>query len=76
MVNSQTEHSKRLRAQTAVEWRMEKKAQGWRQINVLLPPDAIATLNALAQQHGGRAAAVIAALDALHHQSEDSGREA
>ncbi|MCK7581087.1 MAG: hypothetical protein MZV65_39325 [Chromatiales bacterium] len=60
--NAQTPHSKRLRAETATARRERLQSEGWRQVNILLPPDSIAALDRLAQTHGSRTAAMIDAL--------------
>ncbi len=61
--NAQTEHSRRLRAETATARRERLQAEGWRRVDVLLPPASIATLDALAARLGSRTAAVIDALN-------------
>ena len=60
--NAQTPHSKRLRAETATARRERLQAEGWRRVELLLPPDAVAALDQLATLHGSRTAALIAVL--------------
>lgn len=60
--NAQTEHSRRLRAETATARRERLQSEGWQQVNLLLPPDTIAALDRLATLHGSRTAAMIDAL--------------
>ena len=60
--NAQTEHSRRLRAETATARRKRLQSEGWQRVDLLLPPDTIAALDRLAVRHGSRTAAMIEAL--------------
>lgn len=64
MPNSQTPSSKASRARNAARWVKEQQAQGAYRLSVLLPPASAAQLQALADIHGSKRAAIIAALAA------------
>ncbi|NCC41545.1 MAG: hypothetical protein EOM21_19425 [Gammaproteobacteria bacterium] len=63
MANAQTPHSRNLRAETAAARRKRLEREGWRQVNVLLPPESIEALDQLAARLGSRQAAMIDALE-------------
>lgn len=64
MSNANTPHSRRLRAETASARRARLQGEGWRQVNILLPPETIDGLDRLAEIHGTRTAAMIEAIRA------------
>ena len=70
MPNANTPHSRQLRRDTATARRVRLIAEGWRQVNLLLPPDTVARLERLAADYpGGKAALVAEALRRI----EESG---
>jgi len=60
MPNAQTHHSRQLRRDAAAARRARLIADGWRQVNLLLPPDTVARLDRLAAGYPGGKAALIA----------------
>lgn len=62
MTNAMTPHSRRLRRDTAAARRARLIADGWRQVNLLLPPEAVARLERMAAGYPGKAALVTEAL--------------
>lgn len=64
--NAQTEHSRRLRQETAVARRERLKAGGWRQVAVMLPPETLEIIERERARYGGIAATIIAALRKLN----------
>lgn len=62
MPNSNTIHSRQLRLDTAAARRARLIADGWRQVNLLLPPEAVARLERMAAGYPGKAALVTEAL--------------
>ncbi len=59
MTNSNTEHSKKLRAASAVRTRQQALAEGGINISVLVrAEDGAETFKKLAQEHGSRGAAL------------------
>lgn len=62
MPNSNSPHSRRLRADNARRWESAQKAAGHVKLAVLLPPESAAQLARLAKVHGTKTAAIIAAL--------------
>jgi uncharacterized caspase-like protein len=65
MTNSQTPHSRALRERTARAWEREKLAEGFKRVQILLPPDTAAMLDRLAVEHKTKTDAIIAAIRAL-----------
>lgn len=63
--NAQTEHSKRLRMETA-NARIERlKSEGWERKTVLLPPESLDIIEHKKAEHGGISGVIIAALKKL-----------
>ena len=63
--NAQTEHSKRLRAETA-NARIERlKSEGWERKSVLLPPESLEIIEHKKAEHGGISGVIIAALQKM-----------
>lgn len=68
MANSNNPTTRRLRQENAERWIAQKKAGGAVKIAVLLPAESAAKLKKLAEIHGNKTAAIIAAIDRI---SED-----
>ena len=60
--NAQTEHSRRLRQETASARRARLQSEGWRQITVLLPPETLEVIERERERCGGIALTIIEAL--------------
>jgi len=71
MPNSQSLTTKASRAKNAARWVKGQQAQGAYRLSVLLPPTSAAQLEALADIHGSKRAAIIAVLDAAVDNSVD-----
>ena len=62
MANSNTDHSRQLRQTTANARIAALKADGWQRLTIMLPPDAVASLERLTQRYGSKQAAIAEAL--------------
>ena len=70
MPNANTPHSRQLRRDTAAARRARLIAEGWRQVNLLLPPETVARLERLAAGYpGSKAALVTKALLQFEHSA-------
>jgi hypothetical protein len=64
MPNANTEHSRKLRQETANAWIQDQVRRGGCRLSLVLPAEARAKLDRLAAMHdGNRTAAIIAAID-------------
>ena len=63
--NAQTEHSRRLRAETATARTKRLESEGWKKKTLLLPPESLETLEQHKTEYGGITGVVIEALRRL-----------
>lgn len=71
MANSNTEHSKALRAKTAAEWNKKQKELGLRKtVAFNLTTETANELNAILAELGGKKAEAIAKLCAFYRQHQ------
>lgn len=64
-MNSNTTHSRRLRAATAAAWSRTIVAAGGRRLTVLLPPASAEGLARLEKKYGSATAVVVAGIEKL-----------
>ena len=63
MPNANTDHSRKLRQETASARIKRLQGEGWRRLTIMLPPAAVDALERLVRRYGSKQAAIAAALE-------------